>query len=63
MDWETIIPRSTINICPTMMLTEEPQNLDNLGLQHTEKTQGEENLTSPSPHNARTAIKGKGERA
>jgi hypothetical protein len=51
MDWEIIIPRSTINICPTMMLTEEPQNLDNLGLQHAEKTHGKENLTSPSPHN------------
>jgi hypothetical protein len=23
MDWETIIPRSTINICSTMTLTEE----------------------------------------
>jgi hypothetical protein len=35
MDWETIIPRSTISICPTMMPTEEPQNLENHGRKHT----------------------------
>jgi hypothetical protein len=36
MDWETIIPRNTISICPTMTPIEEPQNLKNLGQKHTQ---------------------------
>jgi hypothetical protein len=56
MDWETIIPRSTISICPTMMPTEEPQNLKNLGRKHTRtRTRPPLPLTMPGRQ-----LKGKG---
>jgi hypothetical protein len=36
MDWETIIPKGTINIWPTMTLIEEPWKPENQKLQHTQ---------------------------
>jgi hypothetical protein len=57
MNWETIIPRSTINICPTMTPIEEPRKYRK-GLEHID-----ERRASHPPHDAMTAVGGKGERS
>jgi hypothetical protein len=50
MNWKIIIPRSTINICPTMTPIEEPQKYRK-GLEHKDEKQA-----SPPPHDAMTAV-------
>jgi hypothetical protein len=56
MGWETIIPNSTINIRPTMMLTEDIRK----PRYPRTKTHTNENRGSPSSHNVRTARRGRG---
>jgi hypothetical protein len=55
MNWETIIPRNTISICPTMTTTKKPYK-------RWTKKHTDENHTSPPPQDAGTMIRREGER-